>query len=107
MRTHDLHVTTRASLAIRMRNRDYAAYQGDLPGSRRSPCLGCDRVIVTARDAHVTFGGKRDGSLLLAFGHDAQMTWATDADAIFDATDLFLLGLAHTRCMDEARRRLE
>lgn len=89
-----------------MRSRDYAAYQGGLPGSRRSPCLGCCRTVVTARDAHVTFGGKRDGSMLLVFGHDPEVLWATD-DNIFEATDVYLLGVAHTRCMNEARRRLE
>lgn len=91
-----------------MRTRDYAAYQGGLPGSRRSPCLGCGRVVVTARDAHVTFGGKRDGSMLLAFGHDPQVSWATvDVDEVFAAGDLYLLGIAHTRCMNAARGRLE
>ncbi|HEX7063056.1 MAG TPA: hypothetical protein VF200_13875, partial [Woeseiaceae bacterium] len=72
-----------------MRDRDYAAYQGGLPGSRRSPCLGCGRVVVTARDAHVTFGGKRDGSMLVVFGHDPQVSWAnTDIDEVFAAGDL-------------------
>jgi hypothetical protein len=89
-------------------DREYAAHQGGLPGSRRSPCLACGRIVVTARDAHVTFGGKRDGSLLVVFGHDPQVSWATvAADALFAAEDLYLLGIAHTRCMDEARRRLE
>lgn len=36
------------------------------------------------------------------------ISWATaDVDEIFAATDLFLLGLAHRRCRDTARQRLE
>jgi hypothetical protein len=83
------------------------AYKGDLPGSRSGPCLGCGQRVVTARHAHVLFGGKRDGSLLVAWDTEPQRSYATDVDRIYIEPDLFLLGVAHRTCAPLARRRLE
>lgn len=82
------------------------AYKGGLPGSRRSPCLGCDGRVVTARDPHVLIGGKRDGSVLAVFDAAPQRCWATDPERLFEP-GLELLGVAHRTCIDRARRRLE
>lgn len=82
-------------------------YKNDLPGSKRAPCLGCGERVVTARDAHVLFGGKRDGSLLIAWDTEPQLSYATDVDRIYTERDLFLLGVAHRNCGPLARRRLE
>ena len=56
------------------------SYKGDLPGSRRAPCLGCGGRVVTARDPHVEIGGKRDGSVLLMYEAEPQLALATDPD---------------------------
>jgi hypothetical protein len=83
------------------------AYNGDLPGSRRSPCLGCDKIVVTARDAHVPIGGRRDGSLLVEIDVEPLISQSNDPDALYKADDLYLLGVAHRDCVPEARRRLQ
>jgi hypothetical protein len=85
---------------------DAAAYKGDLPGSRRSVCLGCGYRVVTARDSHCRFVGKRDGSVLLALDAKPLTAFATDIDRVFEP-GLLLLGVAHRDCVSEARRRLE
>lgn len=85
---------------------EHRAYKNDLPGSRRSPCLGCGAVVVTARHPHVQFGGRRDGSLLLEIDVEPLISQSNDPDALYGADDLFLLGFAHRRCRLEARRRL-
>jgi hypothetical protein len=86
---------------------DRRAYKGDLPGSRRAPCLGCGHTVVTARDPHVLFGGKRDGSLLIAIDAAPLMSFATDVDRIYTEPDLYLLGIVHRDCAPLARQRLE
>jgi hypothetical protein len=86
---------------------DRLAYKDDLPGSRRAPCLGCGGRVVTARDPHVLFGGKRDGSLLTAIDAAPWVSYATDVDAIYTEQDLYRLGAAHRDCAPLARRRLE
>jgi hypothetical protein len=82
------------------------AYKDDLPGSRRSPCLGCGELVVTARDAHVPIGGRRDGSLLVEMDVEPLISQSNDPDALYEADDLYLLGVAHRHCLPEARRRL-
>src|SRR4051794_22635176 len=82
------------------------AYKNDLPGSRRAPCLGCGKPVVTARHAHVPIGGRRDGSLLIEIDMEPLVSNSNDPDALFDADDLYLLGVAHRDCIVEARRRL-
>jgi hypothetical protein len=82
------------------------SYKGDLPGSRRAPCLGCGGRVVTARDPHVEIGGKRDGSVLLMYEAEPQLALATDPDRAFEP-DLELLGVAHRGCARLARQRLE
>jgi hypothetical protein len=82
------------------------AYKNDLPGSRRAPCLGCGKTIVTAREPHVPIGGRRDGSLLIEIDVEPLLSHATDVDALFRADDLYLLGVAHRDCRNEAKRRL-
>src|SRR6266498_85751 len=82
------------------------AYKDGLPGSRRSPCLGCDGRVVPARDPHVLIGGKRDGSVLAVFDAAPQRCWVTDPDRLLEP-GLELLGMAHRVCIDSARRRLE
>jgi len=80
--------------------------ENELPGSRRGLCLGCDARVVTARDAHVLFGGKRDGSMLAMFDAAPLLMLATDPDRLFEP-GLELLGMAHRSCADLARQRLE
>ncbi len=82
-----------------------SAFQGDLPGSRRSPCLGCDGPVRSARDAHVRVGGTRDGSWLALIDAEPNSIPVTDSARI-PQRDIFLLGLAHRSCIDLARRRL-
>jgi len=86
---------------------EYLAYKADLPGSRRAPCLGCGQRVVTARDPHVVFAGKRDGSLLVMVDAEPQLALATDPDRIFTEPDLELLGVAHRACANVTRQRLE
>lgn len=91
------------TLVARMRS-----YRGDLPGSRSASCLGCGRRVVTARDSHVCFGGRRDGSLLIAWETKPQLSYTTrPADEIFAAEDLYFLGVAHGDCAPLAKYRLE
>jgi hypothetical protein len=85
---------------------DRRAYRNDLLGSRRSPCLGCGKPVVTARDAHVPIGGRRDGTLLIEMDVEPLISQSNDPDALFDADDLYLLGVAHRDCVPEARHRL-
>jgi hypothetical protein len=78
-----------------------------LPIARRAACLGCGEQVVRARDAHVTIGGRRDGSLLVVIDVEPLLSRATDTEELFRADDLYLLGFAHRGCQDKARRRLE
>lgn len=89
-----------------MTDAEHRAYKDDLPGSRRAPCLGCGKSVVTARDAHVPIGGRRDGSLLIEMDVEPLLSRSSDPDALYDADDLYLLGVAHRHCLLEARRRL-
>jgi hypothetical protein len=86
---------------------EYAAYKDGEPGSRRAPCLGCGRRVVTARNAHVLVGGKRDGSLLTMIDAEPQLALATDVDRHFTESGLELLGVVHRECAQRARERLE
>jgi hypothetical protein len=82
-------------------------FNKDYTGIRRGPCLGCGERLVTARDPYVMFGGKRDGSLLIAIDTTPHAIQATKPEEMFDAQDLFLLAVAHRGCVDLARGRLE
>jgi hypothetical protein len=77
-----------------------------IPGWRRAVCLGCGGRVVQARDGWVTIGGTRSGSYLLCWGAEPLRSFATDRDRVSDEP-LFLLGIAHTRCVNAARTRLE
>jgi hypothetical protein len=83
------------------------AFENDLPGSRRAPCLGCGGLVVTARDPHCLIGGRRDGSLLVVMDAEPLISWATDVDRIYQDPDIYLLGVAHRDCVPVARLRLE
>jgi len=85
---------------------EVVAYKDDLPGTRRSPCLGCGKPVVTARHANVPFGGRRDGSLLIEIDVEPLISQTNDPDALYGADDLYLLGWAHRECREAARRRL-
>lgn len=89
-----------------MSESEYLSNKNDLPGSRRSLCLGCGGRVVTGRDPHVLIGGKRDGSVLMLLDIEPQLALATDPDRLFEQ-GLELLGVAHRACVDHARRRLE
>lgn len=45
--------------------------------------------------------------MLIALDVEPLISHATDTEALLHAPDLYLLGLAHRSCLDEARRRLE
>jgi hypothetical protein len=77
-----------------------------LPGWRRAACLGCAARVVQARDSWVTIGGTRSGSYLVSWGADPVLALVTDPDCT-PSEQLFVLGVAHTRCIDAARSRLE
>jgi hypothetical protein len=77
-----------------------------LPGWRRAACLGCSRRVVQARDGWVTVGGTRSGSYLILWGAEPLRTFVTDPGSVPD-DQLFVLGIAHARCIDAARTRLE
>jgi len=85
----------------------YQAFAGDLPGSRRSPCLGCGEIVKPARHAHVQIGGRRDGTSLVVFEIFPQRASATNLDSLFSEGELYLLGWAHRTCVEQARERLE
>jgi len=61
---------------------------------------------VLARDPHCRIGGKRDGSVVLAFETRPLFLAVTDPDRLMDP-GLELLGVAHRECVPAARRRLE
>lgn len=82
------------------------SYKDDLPGSRQAPSLGCGARVVTARDPHVEIGGKRDGSVLMLWEAELQLSLASDLDRVFEP-GLELLGVAHRGCAQLARQRLE
>jgi len=96
-----------ATATMIMSVNEHLAYKNDLPGSRRAPCLGCGRRVVTARDPHCLIGGKRDGSLLVVMDAEPQLSYATDVDRLYGEPDVYLLGVAHRDCVPLARRRLE
>lgn len=76
-----------------------------LPGWRRANCLGCDRLIVQARHGWVSIAGTRSGSWIAAWPTRPDLVVATDPDNI-PRDGVFLLGVAHPDCVDEARRRI-
>src|SRR5689334_7077965 len=77
-----------------------------LPGWRRAACLGCGGSVVQARDSWVTIGGTRSGSYLVCWGADPLRAFLADSERA-PSEQLFVLGVAHTRCTDAARFRLE
>lgn len=77
-----------------------------LPGWRRAACLGCGARVIQARDSWVTIGGSRSGSYLVLWGADPLRAFVAGSVREPDEP-VFLLGVAHTRCTDEARNRLE
>lgn len=81
------------------------AYKDDLPGSRRSPCLGCGEPVVTARHAYIQIGGRRDGSLLIEMDVEPLISQSNDPDALYGADDLYLLGRDEPPLRPEANRR--
>jgi hypothetical protein len=77
-----------------------------LIGWRRASCLGCNRRVVQTRDSWVCIGGTRTGSYLLTWGAEPFLVYATDSNHV-PQEPLFLLGVAHRRCVDAARTGLE
>ncbi len=77
-----------------------------IPGWRNAPCLGCGRKVVQSRDGWVTVGGTRSGSYLILWGAMPRLSHATDQYRVPDEK-LFMLGVAHQRCIDAALARLE
>jgi hypothetical protein len=70
---------------------------------RRADCLGaCGRIVKRARDAWVELGGTRSGSWLMAIGVDAGLMFADIFPPPSDE-DLFILGVAHRSCLEQAR----
>lgn len=86
---------------------EHGGYAGDLPGSKRSPCLGCDTPVIASRHAHVSFGGTRDGTALIVFEVFPQLSLTTEDERLLRARTLYLLGLAHRECAGLARERLQ
>lgn len=77
-----------------------------MPGWKRADCLGCGDRVVQARDGWVTLAGTRSGSYLISWGTDPLRAFATDVDRLPDE-ELLMLGVAHIRCTNAARARLE
>jgi hypothetical protein len=83
-------------------------FNTDYSWIRRGPCLGCGGLVVTARDPHVLFGGRRDATALIAIDTAPQRMQGVNAESLFgQRDDVFVLGVAHRDCSDLARRRLE
>lgn len=89
----------------RRRFDDRRAFPGGLPGSKRSPCLGCDEPVRSARHAHVQIAGTKDGSWLALIDARPALIPVNDPDQM-PTEGLFLLGFAHRQCADRARERL-
>lgn len=68
--------------------------------------MGCDSRVVQGRDGWATIGGTRSGSYLMVWGVEPLRVSATDPEHIPNE-QLYLLGVAHTRCINVARARLE
>ena len=77
-----------------------------LPGWKHSPCLGCGDRVGEKRDAYVQIGGTRDGSVVLVMDAEPHRSFATRPEAL-GSDELFMLGVAHRRCIDLARTQLE
>jgi hypothetical protein len=76
-----------------------------IPGWRRASCLGCDCLVVQARDGYVEFGGTRNGSYLIMYGDAPLRVRSTDVDGPPDEP-LYLLGVAHQACAEQAFSRI-
>ena len=79
---------------------------GDPPRWRKARCLGCNQWIVKVRAGWVEIGGTRDGSYLIMWRAMPLLAHLTDPESIPDEP-LYLLGVAHQRCVARARARLE
>lgn len=77
-----------------------------LPGFRRATCLGCAGRVVAARDSHVVITGRRDGSWLALIDAEPDGILVTDSERIPE-NHVFLLGVAHRRCIRVAKKKLE
>lgn len=72
---------------------------------RRLSCLGCTETVKRNRDSWVEVVGSRSGTWILAIGTSAgRMTG--DAYPPPSGMELFLLGVAHLKCLDLTRGRL-
>lgn len=76
-----------------------------LPGWTRANCLGCGGLVKATRDAHVLIGGRRDGTALFVIGVEPQNVLAEEPEAVM-SEPLLLFGVAHRRCLAQARDRL-
>lgn len=76
-----------------------------IPGWRNAPCLGCGRRVTQSRHSWAMIGGTRSGSYLILCGAMPRLVYATDPRSVPDEK-LFVLGVVHQRCIDEARVRL-
>jgi hypothetical protein len=76
-----------------------------LPGWTRGSCLGCSGVVKATRHPHVLVGGRRDGTALFVIGVEPQNVLAEEPGAVM-SEPLFLFGVAHRGCLDQARERL-
>jgi hypothetical protein len=73
---------------------------------RKASCLGCNRRVVRVRDGWVEIGGTRNGSYLIMWRAMPLLAHLTDPENIPDEP-LYLLGVAHQRCVTLARARIE
>jgi hypothetical protein len=71
---------------------------------RRADCLGACGIVKRARDAWIELGGTRSGSWLIAIGVDAGRTLADTFPP--SGEELFILGVAHSTCLEQACRLL-
>lgn len=67
-------------------------------------CLGCGLRVTENRHGHVTFTGTRDGSWLMASETAPMLAWS---DPLPAPRPVYVLGVAHRLCVQDARRRLQ